>query len=630
MITIKSGDWRRMEKESERYMQEIRDIVSARLSRRELLKLGLVMGGAGLLGLSGVKPFKPYWAHAGRKVVCFPPTLEFVEPLPIPPAMTPVTLNPQPTMGVNLALSSVNGFREAIRNPHQRWTEFGGTSTTTPGFTGKMYQSRALEIPDYAIGVRDDGTPLRTHIWAYQDLATGSIGPLRINARYGEPVIHRVHNDLPRSGPFAGGFGINEISTHLHNGHHASESDGSPVEMYGPGRFKDHHYPNVRAGFASNYPTTTLNGRTVQGDYRETMSFLWFHDHRHDFTAQNVYKGLASFYPLFSDDINLDTGDETTGLRLPSGEFDIPLIFQDLAFSSDGELFFDHFDLDGMLGCKEAVNFKIKPFLEVKRRRYRFRLLGAGPSRFRDLSLSNGQNFLMITNDGNLLPRVLPIQVIRVSVANRYDVIVDFSNAQIGDKIYLQNTLKQTNGAGPSGRSLRTPDRMLEFRVVGDAVDNSLPYQGGEPLLELPAMHLVQTFREFHFGTGWDINGELFNPAVISFFVPQDASEQWTLSSGGGWAHPVHMHNEEIQILSRDGNGPPPWEVARKDMADIGGNVVGSTSTSRLDFYTQHRDWRGHYPLHCHNTVHEDHAMMLRFNVGEPVPETGPDIDPIL
>ena len=57
------------------------------------------------------------------------------------------------------------------------------------------------------------------------------------------------------------------------------------------------------------------------------MSTLWYHDHRVDFTAQNVYKGLAGFYLLFNQ---FDTGDETTGFRSPSfPNFDIPMMFND-------------------------------------------------------------------------------------------------------------------------------------------------------------------------------------------------------------------------------------------------------------------------------------------------------------
>src|SRR6266498_989728 len=51
-----------------RYMEEIRDIAKAGLNRRELLRMGLVMGGAGAAALQGVRGFKPYWAHAGNSL----------------------------------------------------------------------------------------------------------------------------------------------------------------------------------------------------------------------------------------------------------------------------------------------------------------------------------------------------------------------------------------------------------------------------------------------------------------------------------------------------------------------------------------------------------------------------------
>ena len=68
------------------------------------------------------------------------------------------------------------------------------------------------------------------------------------------------------------------------------------------------------------------------------MSTLWYHDHRVDFTSQNTYKGLVGFHCLFSEvgSNTGDTGDETTGFRLPSfPSFDIPLAFADKIFDPD-------------------------------------------------------------------------------------------------------------------------------------------------------------------------------------------------------------------------------------------------------------------------------------------------------
>ena len=110
-----------------------------------------------------------------------------------------------------------------------------------------------------------------------------------------------------------------------------------------------------------------------------------------DFTSQNTYKGLVGYYLLFNQ---FDTGDEDSGFHLPSyPDFDIPLVFADKVFDpTTGQLFFDLFNLDGILGDRFLVNGKIQPFFKVKPRRYRFRLLDTGPSRFYEFFLTDPKN----------------------------------------------------------------------------------------------------------------------------------------------------------------------------------------------------------------------------------------------
>lgn len=631
-IQLINSDWRTRERNIARYMQEIRELAKARLSRRELLRMGLMTGGAGLAlyGLGGARSAR---AHSGSESspVCLgipqdiwindptdlisPRNTPFVDSLPIPSVIQPTTLNPAPTKGPNPDASAVTGFTEAPRPDHQRWEEFGGNATG-PGFRSPQYELIEQAVShDFYPAV--DGVPPST-IWTFVDAVSGNAGALRLKARYGEPIVVRIHNALS---DLNDGFGCNQTSTHLHNGHIASESDGGPFHFYPAGQFKDFHYGNARAGFARTHPTSTFNGRTVPGDVRETMSFLWLHDHRHGFTAQNVYKGLAMFYTLFSGDIDLDTDDETTGLRLPSGEFDVPMILADKVFDpTTGQLFFDLFNLDGILGDKFAVNGKIQPFLEVKRRRYRFRILDGGPARVYELFLSNGRPFIQLSNDGNLLPRALSRRSITLGVAERVDVIVDFTDAQIGEKIYLQNRLEQLDGRGPTGKLIRPTD-LVEFRVVEDAVDDSRAYQGGEALLPLPDLPPVSRERRFAFDRSngaWTINGEFVSEDLDrppNFRLSQDTAEIWTVTSAGGWQHPVHPHQEEFIILERDGKPVPIDEVARKDVVRIGQNALGRQNSGEAKLFRQYRDFHGDYPMHCHNTLHEDHAMMLLFEV---------------
>jgi len=94
--------------------------------------------------------------------------------------------------------------------------------------------------------------------------------------------------------------------------------------------------------------------------------------------------------------------------------------------------------------------------LHVHPRRYRFRWLNSGPSRFQQLyltdlnNLSANNQFWQVSNDGNLLPTPIQVPAVALGVAERADVIVDFT-ALAGKTLYIENRLEQTNGRGPTG-----------------------------------------------------------------------------------------------------------------------------------------------------------------------------------
>ena len=50
----------------------------------------------------------------------------------------------------------------------------------------------------------------------------------------------------------------------------------------------------------------------------------------------------------------------------------------------------------------------------------------------------------------------------------------------------------------------------------------------------------------------------------------------------------------------------PAWEKGRKDVYRL--RPSGSVTITM-----QFRDWGGMYMEHCHNTVHEDNAMLVRW-----------------
>jgi len=90
----------------------------------------------------------------------------------------------------------------------------------------------------------------------------------------------------------------------------------------------------------------------------------------------------------------------------------------------------------------------------------------------------------------------------------------------------------------------------------------------------------------------------------------------WTFKSAGGWAHPVHAHFEEAIVLSVNGQLPPPYlRWARKDVFRVGG---GPESWGEMEVAMRFREFAGSYVEHCHNTTHEDTAMLLRWDVENP------------
>jgi spore coat protein A, manganese oxidase len=91
------------------------------------------------------------------------------------------------------------------------------------------------------------------------------------------------------------------------------------------------------------------------------------------------------------------------------------------------------------------------------------------------------------------------------------------------------------------------------------------------------------------------------------------------VNPGSGWVHPVHIHLVDLQLLDRNGLPPRPYERGWKDVF-----LVGEFEKVRVIAQFRSRDQRdikGKFMMHCHNLVHEDHAMMTQFEIGQGGPD---------
>jgi FtsP/CotA-like multicopper oxidase with cupredoxin domain len=287
------------------------------------------------------------------------------------------------------------------------------------------------------------------------------------------------------------------------------------------------------------------------------------------------------------------------------------------------------------------VNLCYKPFFEVERRKYRFRILNASVSRFFKYGLSDGSPMIQIANDGNLMPQpVAQIVSDEQGIAERYDWVIDFSRYNLGDKVWLVNVCEHQDGKKPSSdRSIadalagKSSDpcvgKILEFRITSNPAKPDLS-QVPAQMIPNPDLSNVPVVRErtFEFGSGaksltdptdkdpWGVKtdgGTMLQADYgrVAAAPTPGTREIWTLkNAGAGWDHPVHIHFEEGQILARNGSAAnvPAWEKGRKDVYRL---RPGGSVTLTMQF----REFYGMFMEHCHNTVHEDHAMLVRWEL---------------
>ena len=519
-----------------------------KITRRQALKWG-VIGTAGLAVPMGVLQLPLARIHAIESVTS-PATQAFQVPLPIPPVLQPLRRD-----------------------------------TTTDYYEMTLKPALAHILPG-----------LTTPIWGYNGIFPGPT----IEARRGRTTAIRQINALPVP-----------VSTHLHGGKTPPTSDGYPMDLILPPDPTPFQASLTDASMRRFMGPNGL-GRSLQMQMQQTKEYVypndqpasihWYHDHRMDFTGPQVYKGLAGLY-LIRDEVD-------DALPLPKGEYDIPLMITDRTFNADGSFFYPSLDptltstpgvlgkyYNGMLGDTLLVNGAVQPFLEVATAKYRFRLLNASNARVYQLALSSHQSFVQIGSDGGLLPAPALRQTIRISPAERFDVIIDFSHVPVGSHIVLKNLLGDE----------RTTD-IMRFDVVRQTKDESTIPTTLAPFEVIhPSESLTTRTFQFFYGLGmWTINGTYFDPNRADATPRLGTTEIWEFTSDGN--HPIHMHLVNFQVLSRDGRAPDPEDAGNKDTVFLKAGEKARVIT-RFDGY------RGLYVFHCHNAEHEDMRMMGQFEV---------------
>lgn len=449
---------------------------------------------------------------------------------------------------------------------------------------------------------------LETNHWFHADLPPVKVwgyagqypGPT-IEAKVGVPIVVHWINSLTNNdgqypywlladpllfhGGHESGLPEQAIRTvvHLHGAAVLPRYDGYPTNWFVAGESDEYFYANI--------------------DLNSDGQTLWYHDHAIGVTANNVYAGLAGFYLVRNAEY-----DAARGILLPSGAYEIPLVFQDRDFAVttwtnnngviqvETNLCSDP-NLVAPWHTYPVVNGKIAPYLAVEPRPYRFRILnGAG---FRSLALQmlmtdaagnvltnadvpTAPVFTVVGNEDGYLQYATNVSRIATMPGERVDVVVDFSSYT--NAAYPYVTVVNAFGGNLGGDSADVVGppyitNLMQFRVnlaLSPTVPTnmSIPsplvtnWISTETLLAHAVRHRsIELDLSIAAGVNVPFQGGQFNPtnggypfALINLThfrepiteLPHAGDvEVWDIVNLSDEAHPLHVHLLDFRVVDR-------------------------------------------------------------------------------
>ena len=419
------------------------------------------------------------------------------------------------------------------------------------------------------------------------------------------------------------------------------------------------HVPQIMDGHPM-YSIDSGEVRVYEFEVLNRASLNIFHTHQHSATAKQFYFGLGG--ALIVND------SEEAALDLPSGEFEIPLVIQDKQFDSDNQLVYSpmmHNKMTGFVGDKILVNGFPNFKLDVASRAYRLRVMNGSTSRIYKLAWEDGMPITVIGVDGGLLEQPEVKDYVMLAPGERLDVWADFGGRNEGTQLTLKSLafagvlpkmgMGMHKGAIPVGseypictirvtkkvsESHKLPHQLSKFKryEISETANpnnplpigiseapmamlvNGRPYEFNNPLpFERVKVGSVQLIEIFH------AHGDMKMESGEKMDHEGGEMKRGGMGRMGGgmggmdlsMAHPIHLHGQSFEIVSRSiGGDTTAYDTVKDGFINSGlKDTVLIMPMERIKIIKPFQDFKGLFLYHCHNLEHEDMGMMREFSV---------------
>ncbi len=391
---------------------------------------------------------------------------------------------------------------------------------------------------------------------------------------------------------------------------------------------------------------------------RDRAALYWYHPHPHGRTAEQTYRGLFGLIEVEDDEERR----LRAALDLIPGKNEIPLLIQDRRPGSDYAPS-DTDSMHGLLGDAVFINGGACSHLDVASRVYRFRVLNASNARTYRLGLRTADGkplpFVLIGGDGGLLTAPRSCDEVFLASAERIDILVDLSDAAVGETVILETRAFEPMHMEMSAASEAPIDHAAMGHAMparGDALapgHAGMEHGGAFPegvvrsllhlrvrkrisspaappaeLSRISAINVDQVSERplrLGFSKGqWRINDRVFAMGETPIEVKRDTVETWLIRNYfNSMPHAMHLHGFHFQVLERQTS---PDQIAALKIDDRGRLATdlgwkdtvlvwpGESVKIAIDFAMPFAGPQT-YMFHCHNLEHEDGGMMLGVKV---------------